>query len=66
MHTTRRTLRYIPSSFISWNGDALDYKTPLLRSQEAINKEATRLLKHLGFEDVKEVLSLFCFVLFCF
>jgi glutamine synthetase len=46
---------YIPSSFISWNGDALDYKTPLLRSQEAVNKQATRLMHHLGFDDVKEV-----------
>jgi len=39
---------YLPSAFISWYGDALDEKTPLLRSQEAVNKAALRLLHHLG------------------
>lgn len=48
---------YIPSAFIAWNGNALDYKTPLLRSQEAVSKEATRLLHHLGFSDVTEVFA---------
>lgn len=48
---------YIPSAFVAWNGSALDYKTPLLRSQEAVNREATRLLHHLGFTDVNEVFS---------
>lgn len=48
---------YIPSCFISWTGEALDYKTPLLRSQEAISKEGTRLLQNLGFKDVNEVFA---------
>ena len=46
---------YIPSCFIAWTGEALDYKTPLLRSQEAINTEGTRLLNNLGFADVNAV-----------
>lgn len=36
---------FIPSAFATFNGEALDHKTPLLRSQEAINKEGLRLLK---------------------
>ena len=39
---------YIPSTLIAWTGAALDHKTPLLRSQEAVNKQGMRLLKHLG------------------
>ena len=38
----------IPTAFCSYNGDALDKKTPLLRSMEAINKQGTRLLSILG------------------
>ncbi len=38
----------IPTAFCSYNGDALDKKTPLLRSMEVINKEATRLLRLFG------------------
>lgn len=38
----------IPTAFCSYNGDALDKKTPLLRSMEASNKQATRLLKLFG------------------
>lgn len=38
----------IPTAFCSYNGDALDKKTPLLRSMEAVNKQATRLLKLFG------------------
>ncbi len=34
----------IPTAFCSYTGEALDQKTPLLRSMEAINKEALRLL----------------------
>merc|ERR1711968_283947 len=33
---------YIPSSFVAWTGAALDHKTPMLRSQEAINREGIR------------------------
>merc|ERR1719397_1216445 len=46
---------YIPSAFITWNGDALDEKTPLLRSQEAVNKAALRVLHHLGDTDANGV-----------
>ncbi len=38
----------IPTMFISWTGDALDKKTPLLRSMEALNKQALRLLRLFG------------------
>lgn len=38
----------IPTAFCSYNGDALDKKTPLLRSMEAINKQAVRLLRLFG------------------
>ncbi len=40
----------IPTAFASWKGEALDYKTPLLRSIEAINSAGTRALKHFGIE----------------
>merc|ERR1711871_908200 len=48
---------YIPSAFVAWTGAALDHKTPLLRSQEAINKEGMRLLKHLGDTTAESVVS---------
>ncbi|MEO6236091.1 MAG: glutamine synthetase III, partial [Vicinamibacterales bacterium] len=38
----------IPTAFVSWTGDALDKKTPLLRSQEALSKQAVRILKLFG------------------
>lgn len=44
----------IPTAFCSYNGAALDKKTPLLRSMEAINKQTTRLLHLLG-TDTKKV-----------
>jgi len=39
---------YIPTAFVSYTGEALDKKVPLLRSMEAINKQALRILKALG------------------
>jgi glutamine synthetase len=45
---------YIPSAFISWNGDALDEKTPLLRSQRAIKDAGMKLLPHLPGTTKKE------------
>ena len=39
---------YIPTAFCSYTGEALDQKTPLLRSMEAVNKEALRLLRLFG------------------
>jgi len=40
---------YIPTVFVSFYGDALDEKTPLLRSMTALSNEGTRLLKNLGY-----------------
>lgn len=45
----------IPTAFCSYGGDALDKKTPLLRSMEAINRQALRVLKLFGNEDVTSV-----------
>lgn len=47
----------IPTAFCSYSGEALDKKTPLLRSMEAISREAARLLHLLGKTDVKRVLT---------
>jgi len=38
----------IPTAFVSWTGEALDKKTPLLRSQQALNTQAQRVLKFFG------------------
>ncbi len=46
---------YIPTAFCSYGGEALDKKTPLLRSMEALSKEAMKVLKILGVEGVKRV-----------
>ena len=43
----------IPTAFCSYSGEALDQKTPLLRSMEAINKQAFRVVKALGYDEVK-------------
>jgi len=45
----------IPTAFCSYYGEALDQKTPLLRSMEAINKQALRIIKLFGHNDVKRV-----------
>ena len=45
----------IPTVFYSYGGEALDKKTPLLRSVEAINKQTLRILKLFGHKDVKRV-----------
>ena len=45
----------IPTAFCSYGGEALDKKTPLLRSMEAINKQALRVLKLFGNEEVTAV-----------
>ncbi len=47
----------IPTIFISYTGEALDKKLPLLRSDAAINKAALDLLKLFGHSDVKQVYS---------
>ena len=50
----RETL-YIPSAFVSWTGEALDQKTPLLRADFAVNEQSLRLLTHLGDTATKQV-----------
>ena len=45
----------IPTAFCSYGGEALDKKTPLLRSMQALNKQALRVLKLFGNEDVQHV-----------
>ena len=49
-----RTL-YIPTAFCSYGGEALDKKTPLLRSMEALNRQALRVLKLFGSDEVRRV-----------
>ena len=46
---------YIPTAFCSYSGEALDKKTPLLRSMERINTEAVKILHLLGKENVTRV-----------
>ncbi len=41
----------IPTAFLSWTGEALDHKTPLLRSMQALNIQAQRVLKLFGHDD---------------
>ena len=48
---------YIPTLFCSYTGEALDNKTPLLKSCDALNKEAVRLLNKIGMNDVTNVTS---------
>ncbi len=47
----------IPTIFISWTGEALDKKTPLLRSQQAMSVQAARILKLFGHTDIDTVVS---------
>ena len=47
----------IPTAFVSWTGEALDKKTPLLRSMQALNKQAQRILKLFGHENPATVVS---------
>ena len=49
-----RTL-YIPTAFCSYSGEALDKKTPLLRSMDTLNKEAVKILRLLGNTEVKHI-----------
>lgn len=47
----------IPTAFCSYSGEALDKKTPVLRSMQALNKQALRILKLFGKDDVKKVIT---------
>ena len=46
---------YIPTAFCSYSGEALDKKTPLLRSMDELNKEAVRILHILGNKEVRHI-----------
>lgn len=47
----------IPTVFVSWTGEALDKKTPLLRSMEAVSKQAVRILRLFGNTEVQKVFA---------
>jgi glutamine synthetase len=47
----------IPTAFLSWTGEALDKKTPLLRSMEALSTQALRILRLFGKDDVRKVFT---------
>src|SRR4051812_14164917 len=47
----------IPTAFLSWTGEALDKKTPLLRSMEALSAQAMRILKIFGNKDAVRVFT---------
>ena len=48
---------YIPTAFCSYSGEALDKKTPLLRSIDAVSNQAVRVLKLFGKTDIKKVVA---------
>ncbi len=49
------TTLYIPTTFISYTGEVLDKKTPLLRSMKALSNEAIRTLKFFGKDNIKKI-----------
>jgi glutamine synthetase len=57
METDNGVTLCIPTVFVSWTGEALDKKTPLLRSNAAMNKAAKKVLKLLGHTDIATVNS---------
>jgi glutamine synthetase len=57
METPNGVTLCIPTVFVSWTGEALDKKTPLLRSNAAMNRQAQRLLRLLGETDIAPVNS---------
>ena len=57
METDNGSTLCIPTVFVSWTGEALDKKTPLLRSIAAMNKAATKVLKLMGEKEVAPVNS---------
>jgi glutamine synthetase len=57
MRTPNGVTLCIPTVFVSWTGEALDKKTPLLRSNAAVNAQAQRLLKLLGNQEVAPINS---------
>jgi glutamine synthetase len=57
LRTNNGSTLCIPTAFVSWTGEALDKKTPLLRSISAMNKAAKRVLSVLGHKDIATVNS---------
>ena len=58
MRGNRNVTLCIPTAFVSWNGEALDTKIPLLRSMEALSRQAIRILKLFGTDhDVSRVVT---------
>jgi glutamine synthetase len=57
LETSNGTTLCIPTAFVSWTGEALDKKTPLLRSNQALNIHAQRILKLFGHENPATVVS---------
>src|SRR5207249_6872547 len=47
----------IPTAFLSWTGEALDKKTPLLRSMQALSTQALRILRLFGNDDAQKVFT---------
>ncbi|HVT06867.1 MAG TPA: glutamine synthetase III, partial [Polyangia bacterium] len=57
LETANGTTLCIPTAFVSWTGEALDKKTPLLRSGQALNTQVARVLKLFGHEKPSMVVS---------
>jgi glutamine synthetase len=57
LETANGSTLCIPTAFVSWTGEALDKKTPLLRSGQALNTHVTRILKLFGHEKPAMVVS---------
>jgi glutamine synthetase len=55
IESTNSATLVIPSVFLSWTGDVLDIKTPMLRSQKALNDSAIKLQKLLGNRNAKRI-----------
>lgn len=49
------TTLYIPTAFAAFTGEALDQKTPLLRSVQAVDKQTVKVMQLLGFDEIKSV-----------
>ena len=57
MRIDKNVTLVIPTAFVSWTGEALDTKIPLLRSMEALSRQALRILKLFGAGDAQRVVT---------
>jgi glutamine synthetase len=55
LESVNGTTLCIPTSFVSWTGETLDTKTPLLKSMQALDKQARRILKLFGHKEIAHV-----------